>query len=152
ARALSQNIRILIMDEPTSALSAAEVQSLFRVIRELKAQGVSIIYISHKLEELLEIGDFVTVLRDGRLIAEAPADGIDVNWIVERMVGRERASFFHHEDHERGLSLLEVADLSLPKPGSADDHLKDISFTLRAGEILGIYGLMGAGRTELFEC
>ncbi len=77
ARALSQNVRILIMDEPTSALSAAEVESLFRVIRELKAQGVSIIYISHKLDELLQIGDYVTVLRDGRLIAEAPAADIN---------------------------------------------------------------------------
>src|SRR5262245_40070970 len=81
ARALSQDVRTLIMDEPTSALSAAEVGLLFRVIRELKAQGVSIIYISHKLDEVLRIGDYVTVLRDGRLIAEAPADEINVNWI-----------------------------------------------------------------------
>ena len=152
ARALSQNVRILIMDEPTSALSAAEVESLFRVIRELKAQGVSIIYISHKLDELLQIGDYVTVLRDGRLIAEAPAADIDVNWIVEKMVGRDAASFWRHEEHERGESLLEVAHLCLPNSRGADDILKDVSFTLRAGEILGIYGLMGAGRTELFEC
>jgi erythritol transport system ATP-binding protein len=156
ARALSQNVRILIMDEPTSALSTAEVESLFRVIRELKAQGVAIIYISHKLDELLQIGDYVTVLRDGQLIAEAPAAGVNVNWIVEKMVGRDTASFFHHEEHERGASLLEVANLTLPKARSAggiyDDLLKDISLTLRAGEILGIYGLMGAGRTELFEC
>ena len=152
ARALSQNVRILIMDEPTSALSTAEVESLFRVIGELKAQGVSIIYISHKLDELLQIGDFVTVLRDGQLIAEAPAADINVNWIVEKMVGRDTASFFHHEEHERGAGLLQVANLSLPNPRGAEDILKDISFTLRAGEILGIYGLMGAGRTELFEC
>jgi len=152
ARALSQNVRILIMDEPTSALSAAEVESLFRVIRELKQQGVSIIYISHKLDELLQIGDYVTVLRDGRLIAEAPAAEVDVNWIVEKMVGRDAASFWRHEEHERGESLLEVAHLCLPNSRGADDILKDVSFTLRAGEILGIYGLMGAGRTELFEC
>jgi erythritol transport system ATP-binding protein len=152
ARALSQNVRILIMDEPTSALSAAEVESLFRVIRELKAQGVSIIYISHKLDELLQIGDYVTVLRDGRLIAEVPAADIDVNWIVEKMVGRDASSFWRHEEHERGESLLEVAHLCLPNSRGADDILKDVSFTLRAGEILGIYGLMGAGRTELFEC
>lgn len=151
-RALSQNVRILIMDEPTSALSAAEVKSLFRVIRELTAQGVSIIYISHKLDELLEIGDYVTVLRDGQLIAESPAADINVNWIVERMIGREQASFFRHEDHDPGARLLEVKNLSLPKPHSTDDLVKDISFTLHAGEILGIYGLMGAGRTELFEC
>jgi erythritol transport system ATP-binding protein len=152
ARALSQNVRILIMDEPTSALSTAEVESLFRVIRELKAQGVAIIYISHKLEELLQIGDYVTVLRDGELIAEAPAADINVNWIVEKMVGRDTASFFHHEAHDRGASLLEVTNLTLPKTRGAQDLLSDVSLTLRAGEILGIYGLMGAGRTELFEC
>lgn len=156
ARALSQNVRILIMDEPTSALSSAEVESLFRVIGELKAQGVAIIYISHKLDELLQIGDYVTVLRDGMLIAEAPAADIDVNWIVEKMVGRDTASFFHREEHERGPGrsedLLQVAHLNLPNPRGADDILKEISFTLRAGEILGVYGLMGAGRTELFEC
>jgi erythritol transport system ATP-binding protein len=156
ARALSQNVRILIMDEPTSALSTTEVESLFRVIGELKAQGVSIIYISHKLDELLQIGDTVTVLRDGQLIAEAPAAEINVSWIVEKMVGRDTTSFFHHEEHEHGASLLEVAHLRLPNLRGSDDIfddiLKDVSFTLRAGEILGIYGLMGAGRTELFEC
>jgi len=152
ARALSQNVRILIMDEPTSALSAAEVEALFRVIRELKAQGVSIIYISHKLEELLQIGDYVTVLRDGQLVAEAPAAGVNVNWIVEKMVGRDTESFFHREEHEPGGALLQVANLTLPNPRGGADILKDISFTLRAGEILGLYGLMGAGRTELFEC
>ncbi len=152
ARALSQNVRILIMDEPTSALSTTEVEALFRVIRELKAQGVSIIYISHKLDELLQIGDYVTVLRDGQLVAEAPAADINVNWIVEKMVGRDTESFFHREEHERGAALLQVANLTLPNPRGGDDILKDISFTLRAGEILGIYGLMGAGRTEVFEC
>ncbi|MBS1811926.1 MAG: sugar ABC transporter ATP-binding protein [Acidobacteria bacterium] len=152
ARALAQNVRILIMDEPTSALSTAEVTALFRVINELKAQGVAIIYISHKLEELLQIGDFVTVLRDGELIATAPAVDINVNWIVEKMVGRDTTSFFHHEAHERGQPLLEVSHLTLPNPRSSEDLLKDVSFTLHAGEILGVYGLMGAGRTELFEC
>jgi erythritol transport system ATP-binding protein len=152
ARALSQNVRILIMDEPTSALSTAEVESLFRVIGELKAQGVAIIYISHKLDELLQIGDYVTVLRDGELIAEAPAADINVNWIVEKMVGRDAASFFRHEEHKHGASLLEVTNLTLPKARGTEGLLSDISFTLRAGEILSIYGLMGAGRTELFEC
>jgi len=151
ARALAQNVRILIMDEPTSALSAAEVAALFRVIRELKAQGVAIIYISHKLDELLEIGDHVTVLRDGELVATAPAADINVNWIVEKMIGRDAQTFFHHDEHTRGAVLLEVTHLTLPNP-RGEALLKDISFTLRAGEILGIYGLMGAGRTELFEC
>jgi len=90
AKALIQDVRILIMDEPTSALSAAEVEILFRVIRELKAQGVSIIYISHKLEELLQIGDIITVLRDGRKVAEEEAAKVSVSWLIEKMVGRTR--------------------------------------------------------------
>ena len=152
AKALSQNVRILIMDEPTSALSTTEVAALFRVIDELKNQGVSIIYISHKLDELMQIGDFVTVLRDGQLVAEAPVAEINTNWIVEQMVGRDTKSFFHHQEHECGAELLNVSHLTLPNPRGDEDILQDISFTLHAGEILGIYGLMGAGRTELFEC
>jgi erythritol transport system ATP-binding protein len=152
ARALSQNVRILIMDEPTSALSTAEVEALFRVIRELKAQGVSIIYISHKLDELLQIGDYVTVLRDGQLVAETRAADVNLNWLVEKMVGGDRESFFRHEEHEHGEALLQAANITLPNPRGGEEILKDISFTLRAGEILGIYGLMGAGRTELLEC
>ena len=152
ARALSQNVSILIMDEPTSALSVTEVAALFRVIRELKAQGVSIIYISHKLDELMQIGDYVTVLRDGALVAEAPAADINVNWIVEQMVGRDTESFFHQEDHERGAALLQISNLKLQNAQGDQTILDDISFTLHKGEILGVYGLMGAGRTELFEC
>jgi erythritol transport system ATP-binding protein len=152
AKALSQNVSILMMDEPTSALSNQEVAALFRVIEELKNQGVSIIYISHKLDELLQIGDYVTVLRDGQLIAEAPASEINTDWIVEKMVGRNTESFFHHQDHERGGELLRVENLTLNYPRGSEPVLQDISFTLRAGEILGIYGLMGAGRTEVFEC
>ena len=152
AKALAQDVRILIMDEPTSALSAAEVAILFRVIRELKEHGVSIIYISHKLEELLQIGDFVTVLRDGRLVAEAPADSIDVSWIVEKMVGREMTPLSGEQARGRGDELLKVEGLALHNPHGGEDVLKDISFSLRVGEITGLYGLMGAGRTELFEC
>src|ERR1700736_2711402 len=88
AKALSQNVRILIMDEPTSALTAAETEALFRIIADLKANGVAIIYISHKLEELLTIGDYVTVLRDGKLAAASPAQAINIAWIIEKMVGR----------------------------------------------------------------
>src|ERR1700688_2571539 len=88
AKALSQNVRILIMDEPTSALTAAETEALFRIIADLRARGVAIIYISHKLEELLTIGDYVTVLRDGKLAAASPAGEINVGWIIEKMVGR----------------------------------------------------------------
>jgi erythritol transport system ATP-binding protein len=100
AKALAQDVRILIMDEPTSALSASEVEVLFRVIHELRTHGVSIIYISHKLEELLQIGDNITVLRDGRLVAEECVENIDVPWIIEKMVGKNPASFFSRKEHE----------------------------------------------------
>jgi erythritol transport system ATP-binding protein len=151
AKALTQKVRVLIMDEPTSALSAAEVEVLFRVIRELKSQGVSIIYISHKLEELLQVGDYITVLRDGRVVAHEPIIGIDVPWIVERMVGRNLSSVFLRDEHKSGTVLLRVEDLTLPRHGGG--YLLDhISFELRAGEVLGFYGLMGAGRSDLADC
>ncbi|MBZ0291172.1 MAG: sugar ABC transporter ATP-binding protein [Anaerolineae bacterium] len=152
AKALSLNARILIMDEPTSALSNTEVEVLFRVIRELKDQGVSIVYISHKLEELMEIGDYITILRDGNLIAEADIHTVDLHWIVENMVGRDATERYQPAPHDIGETIFEVKNLSLPKPGGKDYILKNISFELRAGEILGLYGLMGSGRTELFEC
>ncbi len=151
ARALARDVRILIMDEPTSALTAAEVEVLFRVIRELKARGVSIIYISHKLEELLQIGDYVTVLRDSHLIAEAPVSEVDVNWIIEKMIGRSVSETYRRQKRTLGPELLRVAELSLPRPGGGL-LLDAVSFSLRAGEIVGIYGLLGAGRTELLEC
>lgn len=152
AKTLALDVRILIMDEPTSALSNAEVEILFRVIQELKAQGVSIVYISHKLEELLRIGDYVTVLRDGHLIASAPIPDIDLKWIVERMVNRDANVVYTPAAHEIGEPVLRVENLTLERPGKAQGFLLDqVSFSLRAGEILGIYGLMGAGRTELFE-
>ena len=150
AKALAQDIRILIMDEPTSALSTSEVAVLFRIIHELKAQGVSIIYISHKLDEVMEIGDYITVLRDGELIAEAPMDDVSLAWIVEKMVGRDTSRQYQPPAHEFGDELMRVENLSLFQQDKF--LLKDVSFSLRAGEILGIYGLMGAGRTELFEC
>lgn len=150
AKALARDVRILIMDEPTSALSTAEVDALFRVIEELKTQGVSIIYISHKLEELLRIGDYITVLRDGCLVDTAPAAEVDLPWIVEKMVGDKLDSIFHNNPHETGDDLLRVDNLTLPREGEGN-AFDAVSFTLRRGEILGIYGLMGAGRTELLE-
>jgi erythritol transport system ATP-binding protein len=154
AKALSQNVRILIMDEPTSALTAAETEALFRIITDLRADGVAIIYISHKLEELLTIGDYVTVLRDGKLAAASPARAINIGWIIEKMVGRNVNAPRHRVESvsrsgER--PVLEVEDLSLPRAGGGFT-LENISLTLRRGEILAIFGLMGAGRTELFEC
>lgn len=151
AKALLQNVKILIMDEPTSALSTEEVTILFRVIRELKSQGVSIIYISHRLEELLQIGDYITVLRDGMVQAEERVSEVDVDWIVEKMVGRSLAEFLPREAHESKRPVLSVKNLSFPKPeGGA--YVDNVSFTVHSGEIVGLYGLMGAGRTELLEC
>ena len=151
ARALAQDVRILIMDEPTSALSTAEVAVLFRVINELKSRGVSIVYISHKLDELLQIGDYVTVLRDGKLVQTARAADISVPWIIEKMVGKNLAALFSRTGHEVGEVLMRVQDLTLPRAGGGYvvDH---VSFELHAGEILGLYGLMGAGRSDLVDC
>ena len=151
ARALAEDVRILIMDEPTSALSNAEVEVLFRVINELKSRGVSIIYISHKLDELLQIGDYVTVLRDGKLVETARAADISVSWIIEKMVGKNPAALFARTGHEAGEVLMKVEGLTLPRPGGGYvvDH---VSFELHAGEILGLYGLMGAGRSDLVDC
>ncbi len=151
AKALAQDVRILIMDEPTSALSAAEVEVLFRIIRELKSRGVAIIYISHKLEELLQIGDYITILRDGRKVAEEEGKNINVPWMIENMVGRNPATFFTHKDRQLGDVLLKVENLTLPRYGGGY-RLDHISFELREGEILGFYGLMGAGRSDLVDC
>jgi erythritol transport system ATP-binding protein len=154
AKALSQNVRILIMDEPTSALTAAETEALFRIIRDLKAHGVAIIYISHKLEELLTIGDYLTVLRDGKLAATAPARSVNIGWIIDKMVGRDVNAPRHRvrinvgDDNQ---TALEIKDLCLPRVGGGFT-LENVSFKLMRGEILAIFGLMGAGRTELFEC
>ena len=150
---IQDNLKILIMDEPTSSLSQSEVQVLFKIMRELNAQGISIVYISHRLEEIMEIGDHVTILRDGKYVDDAPVKDIDVPWIVQKMTGSNK-SYPKKErdiDWEKQEKILEVKDLCLPKSGGGWllDH---VSFDLKKGEILGIYGLMGAGRTEVFEC
>ena len=151
AKALVQDVRILIMDEPTSALSASEVEVLFRIIRELKSRGVAIIYISHKLEELLQIGDHITVLRDGKKVVEVEASKVNVSWLIEKMVGRNPAALFARKERQLGKVLLKVENLTLPRPGGGYilDH---VSFESRQGEILGFYGLMGAGRSDLVDC
>src|SRR5262249_35987677 len=154
AKALSQNVRVLIMDEPTSALTAAETEALFRIIKDLKAHGVAIIYISHKLEELLTIGDYVTVLRDGKLAASAPARSVNIAWIIDKMVGRDVNAPRHRVRTTVGdgdQTALEVKDLCLPRVGGGFT-LENVSFKVMRGEMLAIFGLMGAGRTELFEC
>lgn len=151
AKALSHDVNILIMDEPTSALSSEEVNVLFRIIGELKHQGVAIIYISHRLEELMQIGDYITVLRDGRLQGEQPMAAIDIPWIIAQMVGNTSVTTAPTKAHAVGAEVLRAETVSLPRQGGGFtvDHL---SLSLRAGEIVGIYGLMGAGRSELFEC
>jgi erythritol transport system ATP-binding protein len=152
ARAISLNARVLIMDEPTSALSASEVEVLFRVIRELTARGVAVIYISHHLEEALEIADDVVVLRDGALVATAKAADVDLNWIVTRMVGRNPDDLYPDMAAKRGKPLLEIRGLSVADPTNPGRlSVEELDLTVHAGEIVSIYGLMGAGRTELLE-
>jgi erythritol transport system ATP-binding protein len=151
AKAMSLNARILIMDEPTSALSAAEVEILFKVIAELKASGVAIVYISHRLEELMRIGDYITVLRDGQITGQAMVRDIDTKWIVRSMIGSDAKDFAKADNHTLGAEAFRAEEISLPRRtgGLAVDH---VSVAVRSGEILGIYGLMGAGRSEFFEC
>jgi erythritol transport system ATP-binding protein len=151
AKAVARNARILIMDEPTSALSAPEVEILFRVIADLKSKGVAIVYISHRLEELIRIGDYITVLRDGRVTGHRPMTDVDVHWIVRQMIGSDAKDFLTTDDHGYGGEALRAEDICLPQitGGYAVDH---VSLAVRAGEIVGIYGLMGAGRSELLEC
>jgi len=154
ARNLVQDdLKILIMDEPTSSLSAQEVQVLFKIMRELTAEGISIVYISHRLEEIMQIGDYVTILRDGKFVASSAVTEIDISWIVKQMVGKGKVYPQRQEkiDWEKREKVLEVEDLTLPKKGGGY-LLHSVNFDLKKGEILGIYGLMGAGRTEVFEC
>ncbi len=149
ARALSVDSRILIMDEPTSALSANEVEVLFKVIRDLTARGVSIVYISHHLEEALTITDHAVVLRDGVMTAYAPRAEIDLEWIVRNMVG-ENYDLGSPPNSDRGDVALSIRDLSVPD-ATGQDLVQGLNLDVRAGEIVCIYGLMGAGRTELLE-
>ena len=150
AKSLAADVDILIMDEPTSALSAPEVEVLFGIIRDLKAHGVAIIYISHRLEEILRIGDTVTVLRDGRYQAHALVKDISVEWMVEQMVGPSGAAT-QTESMATGKVALSTQDVTLPRAagGFFVDH---VSLNVQAGEVVCIYGLLGAGRSELFEC
>jgi len=151
ARALSIDSRILIMDEPTSALSAAEVEVLFKVIRDLTAKGVSIVYISHHLEEALEITDHAVVLRDGTMTAYAPRAEIDLEWIVRNMVGEHYDLGSPPSGYAFGETALSVVDLTVADPNAGFNLVDRLSLDVKAGEIVCIYGLMGAGRTELLE-
>lgn len=143
AKAISNEAKVIIMDEPTSAISDKEVTTLFRMIRNLKEKGVAIIYISHKMDEIFEISDTITVLRDGKYIATKSALELDKNSLIAMMVGREIDSMFPEPLNENATEVFKVKNLS--KKGK----FSDISFEVHAGEILGIAGLMGAGRTEI---
>ncbi len=145
-----QNLEVLIMDEPTSSLSAPEVEVLFKIIQELKGQGVSIVYISHRLEEIKRIGDYITILRDGHKVVETKVADIDVPWIVKQMVGRETIKVDKTHQVHKERELMRAESITLPRIGGGYT-LDRVSLKLRAGEILGIYGLLGAGRTEFIE-
>ena len=152
ARALSVNSSILIMDEPTSALSASEVKVLFKVIQDLKARGVSIVYISHHLEEALTITDYGVVLRDGIMTASGARAKIDLKWIVRNMVGENFDLGAPPIGHEIGMPALSIQGLTVPSASGVGYAVNKMDLTVHMGEVLCIYGLMGAGRTELMEC
>jgi rhamnose transport system ATP-binding protein len=144
ARALGANARVLIMDEPTASLSEEETQNLYRVIDGLRSEGVGIVYISHRLEELEVIADRVTVLRDGQLIGTELMSAVDRNDLIRLMVGRELSTIFPKREVEQGSVVLELRDLSCRANGTSN-----INVAIKGGEIVGIAGLVGAGRTEL---
>lgn len=146
AKALSQGAKLVIMDEPTSSLSVGEAENLFSVIKTLQASGITFIYVSHKLEELFEIADSVTVLRDGQYVETRDIEDCTMDNLVELMVGRELTTLFPKVQVKLGEPVLHVENLS--RAG----EFENISFTLNQGEILGVSGLVGAGRTELARC
>jgi ribose transport system ATP-binding protein len=143
-KALSTNARILIMDEPSSSLTQHETEQLFRVVRDLKREGVSVVYISHRLGEVKEVADRVLVLRDGRNAGELRQDEIDHERMVQLMVGRDIAQYYSREEHAGEEAVFRVQDLRLP-----GRRQFPLSFEIKAGEIVGFAGLVGAGRTEL---
>ena len=150
AKALSKDAKILVLDEPSAALTESEVKTLMGILRELKKRGVTCIYISHKLGEVFEIADRITILRDGKSIGTYDIKDINEDRVISLMVGRELTERFPREKHIPGEVVMEVKGLNVYDPDGTDSLvIKDVSFKIRKGEILGIAGLMGAGRTEL---
>ncbi|MDQ3651873.1 MAG: xylose ABC transporter ATP-binding protein [Acidobacteriota bacterium] len=150
AKALSQEAHILVLDEPTAALTDAEVETLFHIINKLKARGVGMIYISHKLNEVFRISDRITVLRDGRTVGTEPTSALDEARVIAKMVGREVGDIFPEADHERGDVVFEVRNMTVEDPNIKGKLLvNNVSFAVRRGEVLGVAGLMGAGRSDL---
>jgi rhamnose transport system ATP-binding protein len=144
-RALSLDARVLVMDEPTSTISSSEVDRLFEIVGRLKQQGVAILFISHFIDELLRMGDEITILRSGRRVISCPAAGLTPEQTIRHMIGSELAAFFPKEAATIGAPVVEVRELS------GAGFVEDVSFALRAGEILGFFGLVGAGRSEVAE-
>ena len=147
AKAVSANCRVLILDEPTSSLTANEVEALFRIIEDLKAENVAIVYISHKMDEILRISDDVTIMRDGCYIGTWEAKELTTEKIITQMVGRELTNLYPPRENQPGETVFEVKNFTSINPRS----FRNVSFTLRKGEILGVGGLVGAQRTELME-
>jgi ribose transport system ATP-binding protein len=152
AKALALDAKAIIMDEPTSSLSEKETQILFEQIKELTLKDVGIVYITHKMDELTYIADYVTILRDGKRIGEYKAKNLPTDEIIRLMVGREKKDFFVKEEHPKGEKTLELINISMRDPENKHKHkIHNICLHVSAGEVLGLYGLMGAGRSELFE-
>jgi len=147
AKALYLNARVISFDEPTSSLSNAEVNTLFGIIRELKEQGITILYISHKMDEILRISDEVTIMRDGQYIGTWSAKDLTTDFIITKMVGRELSELYPTRENVPGEVVFEVEDFTSINPKS----FRHVSFQLKKGEILGVAGLVGAQRTELME-
>ncbi len=146
AKAVSYNSKIIVLDEPTSSLNDREVEHLFKIIDKLRSRGCGIIYISHKMEEILRISDDITVMRDGKHIATEPASSMDMDKIIKLMVGRELTERFPPKTNKVGDTVFKVEGLS-----ARYAIVKDVSFEVKAGEIVGVAGLGGSGRTELLE-
>ncbi|MEG1520258.1 MAG: ATP-binding cassette domain-containing protein [Clostridia bacterium] len=147
AKAVSYNAKILVFDEPTSSLSDVEVEHLFKIINKLRDRGVGMIYISHKMDEILRISDEVTIMRDGKYVSTDSSKVITMNEIIKKMVGREINNRFPPKTNVVGETIMEVKNLT----GMYEPTIHDVSFTLKKGEILGVGGLVGARRTELLE-
>jgi len=150
AKALAKNSDILILDEPTAALTESESNRLIAILKELRKEGITCIYISHRLKEVFELADTITVLRDGRTVATAPAKDFDEQKLIATMVGRELKQIYPRKKRERGKIIFEIKDYTVFDPARGADSVKNVSFTLHQGEILGFSGLVGAGRSELF--
>ncbi|UFJ40287.1 xylose ABC transporter ATP-binding protein [Brevibacillus humidisoli] len=149
-KALTKKADLLILDEPTAALTESDVEILKSILRELKARGVTCIYISHKLGEVMELADAVTVLRDGKTISTDPIDQLTEEKIITKMVGRELTELFPYQRRAVGPTIMDVKNYSVTKADTGKTVIHNVSFSLNRGEILGISGLMGSGRTELF--